>query len=150
MFSRTLPVVFCLILLISNISTRTAQPGDMVKRANPDALFTDCKDAVIKEGCNTALDELWNNGKIKRFTTEHQFVTHPSGCKITWWSDGGVVRAGDNQKGSLQNALQQIDDACTSSGLSSVYDSNKKGNGAYVGKLLGNQYLVIMAETGAQ
>ncbi|KAI8460826.1 hypothetical protein BY996DRAFT_1629021 [Phakopsora pachyrhizi] len=148
MFSRALPVVLCLMFMISNISALATHTSKLEKRNTPDGLFTDCRNAVIKQGCNAALDDLWNNGRIKRFTTEHQFVNHPSGCKLTWWSDGGVTRPADDQKGTLQNALQQIDDACTSSGLSSVYDSNRKGNGVYVGKLFNNQYVVLMAQTG--
>ncbi|CAH7675544.1 hypothetical protein PPACK8108_LOCUS10561 [Phakopsora pachyrhizi] len=153
-----LPIVLCLMFMISNISALATHTSKLEKRNSPDGLFTDCRNAVIKQGCNAALDDLWNNGKIKRFTTEHQYANHPSGCKLTWWTDGGVTRPADDQKYTLQNALQknfsllyvlllnndkQIDDSCTSSGLSSVYDSNRKGNGVYVGKLLTDYFLGV-------
>ncbi|KAI8453401.1 hypothetical protein BY996DRAFT_6414696 [Phakopsora pachyrhizi] len=107
MFSRALPIVLCLMFMISNISALATHTSKLEKRNSPDGLFTDCRNAVIKQGCNAALDDLWNNGKIKRFTTEHQYANHPSGCKLTWWTDGGVTRPADDQKYTLQNALQE-------------------------------------------
>ncbi|CAH7665906.1 expressed protein [Phakopsora pachyrhizi] len=151
MFSRALPAILCVLFLISGISALASQTSKLIKRSIADGLYTTCQNTVVKHGCNNLLDQIWNSGQIKRFTTKHQFVVDSAaGCKITWWADSGVVRANDNQKSSLQQALQQIDDACTASGISTVYDRSKKGAGVYVGRLFNDQYVAIMAETGVQ
>ncbi|KAI8457615.1 hypothetical protein BY996DRAFT_571871 [Phakopsora pachyrhizi] len=138
-----------LIFLVYNVSAATTQPRSILERGIADGVFTTCFKGVVKNGCNSVLDTIWNDGRIKTFTTEHQFYTGQSNCKLTWWTDSGVVLLGANQKHTLQNALQQIDDACTASGLSLVYNSENNGEGAFVGRLFGNEYVVLKAQIGA-
>ncbi|KAI8453395.1 hypothetical protein BY996DRAFT_7159442 [Phakopsora pachyrhizi] len=147
MISRNLSGVFYLIFFISIIGTLATQTSKLSKRTYPNALYAGCRDADVKEGCELAFNEVWSNGKIKKFTPQRQTFTNKWRCRITWWSQGSEVRINDDQKSALDNALQQIDNACTAIGQTKVNQKFKGGKGVYVGKMLGEQYLVLVAET---
>ncbi|KAG0148171.1 hypothetical protein CROQUDRAFT_132143 [Cronartium quercuum f. sp. fusiforme G11] len=83
MFAR-LALMACLSsIAISAATIRTSE--------FPQGLYQDCQGGGLSQVCKNTVTQAWESGKLKTFTTEHQFFTgRDAECKVTWWSDSNL------------------------------------------------------------